>query len=322
MISPILSIVIPTREGLSENWFKELFKVEGNVEFILVHPPGNTKYPYDDPRMQQIISPFRGEIIQRMTGLMTATGEYILSINCDEYLHPNLLDVTTQYFTAFPNSWMMRLGTKHFEYGKLEGNVYEWKPFPEINTLKSYKSQEIQSKIKSGEISPEDKYYLVENPIAPLENKFSFRAFQRKRPDLHGRHTENFDKKIWKKTLVKETLLDLSQTMTLIEPLKYIPFWCLDRLFGLYLQAKFFEKDISIGHVLPDPELLRIEDNPPQYSRLYRWFQLAEFLLVIRFPQYGYFWNLTIENSIDFILGLIKFGWYNLTSGQEKKATN
>jgi hypothetical protein len=311
---PILSIVIPTREGLSQHWFTELFRLEGNLEFILVHPPNCQKYPYSDPRLQQIISPFRGEIIQRMTGLMTASGDYVLSVNCDEYLHPQLLDITTQYFNRFPDSWVMRLSTKFFQYGELEGKVSQWDEFPKIDNLPDYSSQEIKQKKEDKELSPTDNCYLTKIPIAPLENKFSWDAFRRNRRDMRGYHTENFDKKVWKTHLAKETLSDLTKLMTLFEPIKYIPFWCLDRLLGLYLQAKFFEKDRCIGHLLPSPELLRIEDNPPQYSRNYRWYQFAEILLVTRFPQYGYFWNLAIEDSIDLILGMTKLKFSQIFS--------
>ncbi len=306
MMSPELSIVIPTREGLSESWFRELFKVKGNVEFILVHPPGSQKYPYKDSRMQQIISPFRGEIMQRMTGLMTASAPYILSVNCDEYLHPQLLEITQQYFTAFPDSWMMRLKAQFFDYGQLEGNENEWGIFPSIETLAVYSDQELKAKKKQGEIAEKESNYLIEIPIAPLENSFSFQSFRRKRQDLHGRHTENFDKKVWQAHLVKETLLDLTQLMMLFGSIKYVPFWCLDRLLGLYLQAKFFEKDRVIGHLLCSPEQLYIEDNPPKYSRNYRWYQLAEILLIKRFPQYGYLWNLAVQDVVAMISWLVK----------------
>jgi hypothetical protein len=322
MAAPILSIVIPTREGLSDHWFTELLKVEGNIEFILVHPPDTSKYPYSDPRLQQIVSPFRGEILQRMTGLMTVSGEYVLSVNCDEYLHPQLLDITTQYFQRFPESWLMRLSVKSFAYGQLDGIIQDWADYHKISNLADYSLQEIKEKRKENEEFKSKNHYLMKIPIVPLNNKFSFQAFRRNRRDMRGSHTENFDKKVWKTSLMKETLLDLTETMSLFEPIKYIPFWCLDRLLGLYLQAKFFdqkkEQDPFIGHLLPAPELLRIEDNPPQYSRNYRWFQLAEILLVKRFPQYGYCWNLAIEDSIDLILGLIKQQMSRFFSSQVK----
>ena len=48
------------------------------------------KLPIRDPRVQQINSLFRGEIIQRMTGLMNASKKYVLTVNCDELLHPDI----------------------------------------------------------------------------------------------------------------------------------------------------------------------------------------------------------------------------------------
>lgn len=62
--TPVLSIVVPTREGFSDHWLHKLLEVKGDVEFILVHPPGATKHPVANPRMRQIISPLRGEIIR------------------------------------------------------------------------------------------------------------------------------------------------------------------------------------------------------------------------------------------------------------------
>ncbi|BCU12956.1 hypothetical protein MAN88_35200 [Microcystis aeruginosa] len=118
--TPSLSIVIPTREGFADHWFNALTEVKGEVEFILVHPPGAPKYPTSDPRLQQIVSPLRGEIIQRATGLMNATAPYILTINCDEYINPDISEISSQYFSRFPDSWVMRLSRKDVEFGKKE----------------------------------------------------------------------------------------------------------------------------------------------------------------------------------------------------------
>ena len=115
--SPILSIIVPTREGTEQDWLDELLKVKGEVEFILVHPPGMAKYQVDDLRLQQINSSFRGEIIQRLTGLLNASGQYVLTINCDEYLTPDIVEITTDYFTKFPDNWVVRLTKKHFDFG-------------------------------------------------------------------------------------------------------------------------------------------------------------------------------------------------------------
>ena len=116
-VKPTLSIVVPTREGFSDHWLRELLQIEGEVEFILVHPPGMTKSTVDDLRLQQINSSFRGEIIQRLTGLLNTSGKYVLTVNCDEYLIPNILEITVSYFNSFPDSWVLRLSKKAFKFG-------------------------------------------------------------------------------------------------------------------------------------------------------------------------------------------------------------
>ncbi len=45
---------------------------KGDIEFILVHPPGVKPSPVNDPRMKQIVCALRGEIIQ----LGTVTGHF------------------------------------------------------------------------------------------------------------------------------------------------------------------------------------------------------------------------------------------------------
>jgi hypothetical protein len=65
------------------------------------------------------------------------------------------------------------------------------------------------------------------------------------------------------------------------------------------LQAKFYEPGIIIGHKLSYPECLRIEDNPPNYKRTNRYYVLAEVLLLKRFPDKGYFWNLVLSQIKD-----------------------
>ncbi|MGB7251953.1 MAG: transposase, partial [Phormidesmis sp.] len=101
MASPFLSIVVPMREGFSAHWFEELLKVQntdsGTVEFILIHPPGVRPEPCDDPRMRQLVSPFRGEIIQRLTGMINASGTYLITFNCDEYINPEVPALAERY---------------------------------------------------------------------------------------------------------------------------------------------------------------------------------------------------------------------------------
>ena len=50
--------------------------------------------------------------------------------------------------------------------------------------------------------------------------------------------------------------IEITNLMNLLGPIKYIPFWCLDRLLGLYIQAKFFEQGKTIGHWLPETACL------------------------------------------------------------------
>ena len=95
--------------------------------------------------------------------------------------------------------------------------------------------------------------------------------------------------------LFQSSLQELTQTMIIAGPLKYVPIWCLDRLLGLFIQAKFFEKGKIIGHLLPFPEQIRVEENPPEYKKSKRFYLFAEVLLLRRFPQYGYLWNLIID---------------------------
>ncbi|TRT75137.1 MAG: transposase [Microcystis sp. M_OC_Ca_00000000_S217Cul] len=291
--TPSLSIVIPTREGFADHWFNALTEVKGEVEFILVHPPGAPKYPTSDPRVQQIVSPLRGEIIQRISGLMNATAPYTLTINCDEFLHPDILTMVLQYFQRFPDSWVMRLCTKRFQYGETKELTAPWQPLPQIEELlvwdKSSKNQDGSD--RSG--------YLKEIPIVPFDKrKLDLMCFVRERKDHHGPHTENFYKKVWLTQMVQATCKDIVSLLPLMGPFKYIPFWCLDRLLGLFLQAKFFEQGQGkiIGHLMPSPEQLRMENNPPEYRRLNRYGILSEIFLVKCFPQYGYMWNLVITN--------------------------
>ncbi|PSF38651.1 transposase [Aphanothece hegewaldii CCALA 016] len=297
MAKPILSIIIPTREGFSEHWLNKLLQVKGDVEIILVHPPGFNKPNIEDPRFRQINSPLRGEIIQRITGLINVSGTYLLSINCDEYITPDIVDLALQYFARFPDCWMMRLSRKGFEYDDKMSLDAPWSNPVPINELKICgKSQENTKLYSTNE-------YLLEVPIVPLDNSFDFKSILRGRIDHHGTHSENFDKRVWQTEIVQETLKDILPLLNLGGPLKYIPFWSLDRLLGLFIQGKFFEKDKIIGYLLPFPEQIRIEDNSPDAKRGFlRLYVFAEILLLRQFPQYGYLWNLIIDQVRDFPL--------------------
>jgi hypothetical protein len=295
MTKPTLSVIIPMRENVPEHWLKELSNIKGNVEFILVYPPLVKKLPNIDSRIQQITSALRGEVIQRITALLNASGTYVLSINCDEYLTPNIEQIARQYFERFPNSWFVRLRTESYPYGSQDQLVKEWEVFPSIKELK------VKTKADKNLSESET---LKEISISPLENKFDplclFRPFPG-RKDHHGIHQENFDKKIWKNSLIQESLADIVEKFTIFGALKYIPFWCSDRLLGLSMQAKLYQKGVVkkgqiIAHWLPKNSVqIRTEDNPPQYRGKNRRYVLGEILLLKLYPQYGYFWNLILS---------------------------
>ncbi|MEG3437810.1 hypothetical protein V0288_11840 [Pannus brasiliensis CCIBt3594] len=291
---PFLSIVIPTRPGFSEHWLTELLKVKGRVEFILIHPPGTTPPLVNDPRMKQIVSPLRGEVIQRSTGLINASGTYILSLNCDEYLHPDIENLVRDYFARFPDSWVLRLTGRDFPYGDLANLSAPWPTIPEVQTLGTC------SKRENTQALFKENTYLLEIPIAPLEKPIDWSALSGFRKDHHGPHMENFDKRVWKNELVRPAIREITESMSVAGPIKYVPFWCLDRTLGLYIQAKFFDPDKTIGHWMPSiAEQIRIEDNPPDQKRSNRFYFLVEILLVKKFPERGYFWNLIFSQGRD-----------------------
>jgi hypothetical protein len=154
----------------------------------------------------------------------------------------------------------------------------------------------------------------MELPIVPLTKKLDWLALFRDRTDERGLHIENFDKKIWKTSMVNSTLQDISNSMIVFGPVKYVPFWCLDRLLGLSLQAKFFEANKIVGHILPWAEQLRIENNPPEYQTRNRFYLTAEILLLKQFPQYNYIWTLTLDHIRLLPKEIVKTILDNLTS--------
>lgn len=300
----IISIVIPTREGFSQHWLDNLLAIKGNVEFILVHPPEMSQLVIVDSRVKQINSPFRGELIQRMTGLLNVNSDYTLTINCDEYLIPEIVEIAQVYFQKFPDSWVLRLGRESYKYGEKEQLSKPWNFFASsISELEIYNNNMDE---KSKQIYQQNKdNFLVEIPIAPLNKPFDLKVFWQGRKDHHGYHTENFDKKIWLTKLVKPTLLKLKDNMIILDIFKYFPFWCLDRVLGLAIQANFFtQNEEIIGHLLPQPAQIRIEDNPPEYSLRFRFYLFSELILLRTFPQYPYIWHLIIESTKDALITL------------------
>ncbi|WP_413175247.1 glycosyltransferase family 2 protein [Anabaena azotica] len=296
MTNPQLSIIIPMREGVQDSWLQELLKVQGSTEFILVYPPHVPFIAISDPRLRQITSSLRGELIQRVTALLNASGKYVLSINCDEYLHTNILEIAEDYFTNFPDSYFFRLNQVQFPFNKAPIDK-PWDSLPNIQNIAVRKHKD------SKNYSPEEiEYTMREIPIAPLNNKLDFLALFRGRKDQKGPHQENFDKKVWKNELVQEALKGVITKLTLFGPIKYIPFWVSDRLMGLSVQARFFEPEKIVGHWLPLPEQLRTEDNPPHQREKDRRYELADFPLLRQFPGFGYIWNLAVFDKGGFLM--------------------
>ncbi|MEL4895624.1 glycosyltransferase family A protein [Crocosphaera sp. Alani8] len=304
MTKPTLSVIIPMRDNVPQIWIETLAKVEGNVEFILVYPPEVPLLSNNDPRIRQITNAIRGEVVQRITALLNASGTYVLSINCDEYLHPKIEEVVLEYFQTFPNSYLFKLRQKTYPYGKPEKLLEEWQPFTDIENIQVRKGEDRHLPTEET---------LQEIPISPLENKLDWLCLIRERKDHHGPHQENFDKKVWKNSLVQEQINDTVKLFTLLGPFKYVPFWCSDRLLGLGMQARLYAKGFAkrgdiIGHILPFPEQFRTENNPPEfnYTNTNRRYVLAECFLVKLYPQYGYFWNLVLASLKDFVKPKLK----------------
>ena len=297
---PVLSIVTPTRGNFSTYWWEQLGKVTGNVEFILVYPPGVTPKSSSDERVRTLISPYKGEVIQRLTGLLNATGKYVLALDDDDFVHPSVADLVISYFQTFPHSLVLRLMMAKIDYQD-EGEIRkDWSVLPEIASLKVSETRKGQEFLTT----------LQSIPIAPLTNAFDLRQMlfpYQNRRDMHGAHIENFNNKVWKTEVVQAALANLSQNMKLMGALTWIPFWSLDRLLGLYVQAMVFEEEITVGHWMTKPEQIRYIVQPQQLKKEFRLILPADILLVKRFPQYGYFWNLSFE---QFWVAVRKFASY------------
>jgi len=282
---PTLSIVTATRGNFTDYWFEQLLAVKGNVEFILVYPPGVSNQTINDPRFKIITSPFKGEVMQRFIGLLNASGLYTLALDDDDYVHPDVMQLVKEYFATFPDSWVLRLRMKKIDIKDEERIRSPWEPIPDFKEL---------------EIAPRtqnNKPIILQTlPIPPLNNKLDARLLigACERRDMHGPHIENFNNKIWQTELVKQSLAELAEVMKIKGNLHWIPSWSLDRLLGLFIQAKFFEEDKTVGHWMPLPEQIRYIVRPSSLKEL-RFYVSADGLLAKRFPQYGYFKNLFFD---------------------------
>ncbi|MEM9543408.1 MAG: glycosyltransferase family A protein [Cyanobacteria bacterium P01_E01_bin.42] len=288
---PFLSIVTPTLGKFSDYWLEHLLDIRGDdLEFVLVYYPNLPSQPIDDPRVKTLASPYQGAMMQRFTGFMNATGKYILALDDDDFVHPDILDFTRRYFQKFPESWVLRLKIAKIDKNDREKMQAEWHPLPDLDTLN----------IADRSTSETRRTTLQNVPIAPLYNRFDLRLlipFTDRRDD-RGPHIENFNNKIWNNAMLQQILPEISQATKVIGGsaaghLAVIPLRAFDRLAGLFFQAYFYQEGKAIGHWMPDPEQIRFASMDPK-SKPPRFHILADFILLKRFPQYGYFWNLFV----------------------------
>lgn len=295
-----VSIVIPLRGGISPNWLNHLTSIKGEAELICIYPPDTAIDVVDDIRVKTLKSPIRGEVTQRLIGLFNATGEYVLCIDDDQYVHPDIVSLVTTYFQAYPESWVLRLQKEDVSDRQVQDSAVSWEGLPVISNMPVLK--------RGGDISLyEQGNAMLALPIAPLKKRFDIRNLWPffKNKDCCGWHVENFYQKIWRNDLVQPAIQDLTKTMRIVGPLKWIPFWTLDRLMGLFIQAKFFEDNKIVGHWLPKPPQIITID--PGTTRSRRFYFLSDILLVKRYPQYGYFWNLAFSHIWGIVKRAFKF---------------
>lgn len=288
--NPFLSIITATRGNFTDYWLEQLLKIQGDIQFILVYPPGATIKQIDDRRIQTLISPYKGEVMQRFLGLLNATGDYVMALDDDDFAHPDILDLTRRYFQIFPESWVLRLKIQNVDDDDEVRIRQDWQAIPNVEQL------EICKKTPENPFPFQQGNYkgLLEVPISPLDKPLDIRHIifpWQQRTDQNGIHFENFNNKVWKNERVKPALNELSAAMNILGALTWVPSWSLDRLLGLFIQAKFYQKEAIIGHAMPQPEQIRFIYKDPA-SKVPRLYLAADVLLVKCYPQYGYLWNL------------------------------
>jgi hypothetical protein len=101
--------------------------------------------------------------------------------------------------------------------------------------------------------------------------------------------------RVWRNDLVQPALSEFFKSTRILGPIKWIPPRCsfgFDRVMSLFIQAKFFKKNIIIGHWMPNttPQIIKI--SRPNKAKPARFHVFSHILLVKHFPQYGYLWNL------------------------------
>jgi glycosyltransferase involved in cell wall biosynthesis len=289
---PVLSIVTPTRGDFSDEWLEQLLNVRGHVEFILIYHPYTSVREIADSRVRSLVSPYKGEMMQRHVGLLNAQGTYLVALDDDDRIHPDIVSLVQQYFQLFPDSWILRLKRLNLDYQDRENIERPWDDLPDVNQLKVLqRTPENPYPFKKGNFQG-----LLEVPITPIDKKFDVlhALFLKPRNDAKGYHFENFNNIVWKTELVQKALVNLSKTTRLWGHLTWIPSTGAERLAGLFVQATFYQKDIIIGHWMPKPEQVRYLSKDPALKPP-RFHVFTDFLLLKSFPQYGYIWNLFLS---------------------------
>jgi hypothetical protein len=154
--------------------------------------------------------------------------------------------------------------------------------------------------------SDRDKSKLMKIPIAPLDIPFDRRYLIWpfiNRKDDKAPHIENFNTKVWRNDYVQKALPELSKTSKLWGTLTWIPNSGFDRLMGLFIQAYSFQSGQTVGHWMPSPAQIRFISQDPGLKPP-RYHFLSDVLLVKRFPQYGYLWNLFF-NKLSYLPRLL-----------------
>lgn len=308
----LLSIVTPTRGNFSDFWFQRLMAMEGAVEFILVYPPGSKKVSMSDPRIKVIISPYKGEVIQRAVGLLNASGQYVIALDDDDFLHPKTTEIISPYFTNYPESWCLRLSRINIDYQDEERIKTPWGALPNLQSLQVIPPAPKPTLRRQ---TYADEEILEEVPISPLQKQFKWSSlwYKTKRTDPDGAHMENFNNRIWKTSLVQEGLQDLLAGNKFLKHLVWMPFWSLDRLLGLFIQAKFYQEDLIIGHRLWGDEQIRYIVKSSSLKGELRAMFPGDMILALRFPKYGYLWNLFFYEFWRFV-SICFQGFYRRTS--------
>lgn len=88
-----------------------------------------------DPRVKTVVSPARGEVMQRLTGLLNASGQYVIALDDDDFVHSGIVQIVSQYFERFPDSWVLRLAMERLDFDVQDQIQKPWIALPNINTL-------------------------------------------------------------------------------------------------------------------------------------------------------------------------------------------